>query len=115
MGPKPLSKMLLCNKDPHAGTGPERGAMSLPAYDFPITQQALRLPGNPVKGNLVTSRWEASVKTRRELLLSRTGGDWNWPGWRLAINVLSSQERRSLDAEDPGGKAGVMNRVPTPA
>lgn len=55
------------------------------------------------------------MKTKRELLLSRRGGDWNWLGWRPAINVLLSKERRSLDAEDPGGKAGVMSRVPTPA
>lgn len=53
------------------------------------------------------------MKTKKELLLSRRGGDWNWPGWRLAINVLSSKEERALDAEDSGGKAGVMSRVPT--
>lgn len=55
------------------------------------------------------------MKTKRELLLSRRGEDWNWLGWRLTINELSSKEQKSRDAEDPGGKAGVMSRVPTPA
>lgn len=50
--------------------------MSLPAYDSPITRQALRLSENPVK----ETRWEASMKTKRKLLLSSRGRDWNWPG-----------------------------------
>ena len=55
------------------------------------------------------------MKTKRELLLARRDGVWNWLGWRLAMNELSSKEQKSRDAEDPGGKAGVMGRVLTPA
>lgn len=56
----------------------------------------LRLSENPAKEGWVTSRWEASTKTKRELLLPRRGKDWNWLGGRDRLLMYSHQKISNL-------------------
>lgn len=93
--PPPVLKMLLYSKDPHEGTEPGLGAMSLSAHDSPATHQAETLR-KPSKGGLGDFQVGGIYKDQERIVTPKKRQGLELAGGRDRLLMYSHQKISNL-------------------